>query len=170
LRSVKEQTPYLRGVIANMGYSQMGIPYDRVARSAGLSKFNLAALVSLGLDGITSQSTRPLRVVTLFGVGISVASFLGVIYYLSYFLFDKSNLPDGFTTLTLIGLISLGLNALFIGLVGEYVGRVFNNTRGLPLALIEHRIDPVSSQSEEGDEIISTDDQPVETITLRSGA
>lgn len=142
LRDVREQTPYLRGLIANMGYAQCGIPYDRTTRQAGTSKFNLLSLISLGLDGITSQSTRPLRVVTLFGVAISIAAFLGVLTYGFIFAIARDNLPDGFTTLTFIGLISLGLNALFIGLVGEYVGRIYNNTRGLPMALIERRIEP----------------------------
>jgi len=148
LRSVKEQTPYLRGVIANMGYAQQGIPYDRVARSAGKSKFNLGSLVSLGLDGITSQSTRPLRLVTLTGVAISFAAFGAAAFYAAIWAINPANLPSGFTTLTLIGLCSLGLNALFIGLVGEYVGRIFNNTRGLPLALIEQRIEPVQTSAQ----------------------
>lgn len=159
LRSIKEQTPYLRGVIANMGYAQMGIPYDRVARSAGKSKFNLASLVSLGLDGITSQSTRPLRIVTLFGVGICILAFAAVAFYLAVFAINPSKLPDGFTTLTLIGLTSLGLNALFVGLVGEYVGRIFNNTRGLPLALVEQRIEPVSRETGQKADIV----EPVST-------
>ncbi len=143
LRSIKEQTPYLRGVIANMGYAQIGIPYDRVARTAGYSKFNFTGLVSLALDGITSQSTRPLRIVTLFGVAICGLSVVAGLYYLMEFLLRGNQLPDGFTTLALIGLTSLGLNALFIGLVGEYIGRIFNNTRGLPLALIEQRVEPI---------------------------
>lgn len=145
LRDVREQTPYLRGLIANMGYAQRGIPYDRTTRQAGTSKFNLLSLISLGLDGITSQSTRPLRVVTLFGVAISIIAFLGVLTYGFIFAIARDQLPDGFTTLTFIGLISLGLNALFIGLVGEYVGRIYNNTRGLPMALIERRIEPLET-------------------------
>ncbi len=144
LRGIKEQTPYLRGIIANLGYAQVGIPYDRVARTAGVSKFNLPALIALGLDGITSQSTKPLRIVTMFGVFISMLAFAGITYHLGAYIFDRNSLPDGFTTLTMIGLTTLGLNSLFIGLVGEYVGRIFNNSRGHFLAQVEHRIEPIS--------------------------
>lgn len=141
LRTVQEQTPYLRGLIANMGYAQKGIPYDRSARTAGRSKFRLLQLVELGLDGITSQSTRPLRLITLFGVLASALAFGAALFYLYVFFYVPTTLPAGFTTLTLIALASLGLNALFIGMIGEYVGRIFNNTRGSPMALIEHRIE-----------------------------
>lgn len=147
LRSVKEQTPYLRGVIANMGYAQKGIPYDRSKREAGESKFKLGHLISLALDGITSQSTKPLRYVTFFGMVICVISMLAVVGYALIYLTAGDQLPSGFTTLTLIGLTSLGLNALFIGLLGEYIGRIFNNTRGLPLALVESRIEPLQPPS-----------------------
>lgn len=164
LREVREQTPYLRGLIANMGYAQRGIPYDRTTRQAGTSKFNLLSLISLGLDGITSQSTRPLRVVTLFGVAISILAFLGVVTYGLVFAFAGDKLPDGFTTLTFIGLISLGLNALFIGLVGEYVGRIYNNTRGLPMALIERIIDPFDTAATS-----TSDSQTSENSTLETG-
>jgi dolichol-phosphate mannosyltransferase len=145
LRNVHEQTPYLRGLIANMGYPQKGISYDRSARTAGRSKFRLLQLVELGIDGITSQSTRPLRLITMFGVLASLIAFTAAGFYLYVFLTAQSTLPAGFTTLVLIGLVSLGLNSFFIGLLGEYVGRVFNNTRGLPLALVERRIEPLAA-------------------------
>lgn len=141
LRNVTEQTPYLRGQIAQMGYAQKGIVYDRDERKAGRSKFRLLSLIELGLDGITSQSTRPLRLVTIFGVMISVVTFVATIVYLYIYLTSPVDLPAGFTTLVLISLVSLGLNAFFVGLLGEYVGRIFNNTRGLPIAIIESRIE-----------------------------
>lgn len=144
LRAIKDQTPYLRGVIANMGYAQRGIPYDRTRRTAGRSKFQFGGLLSLAVDGITSQSTKPLRLLTLFGFFVCLLSILGVLYYLGNFVFSPDATPNGFTTLTLIGLVSVGINSLFVGIVGEYVGRIFNNTRGLPLALIDKRIEPLA--------------------------
>lgn len=158
LRKIKEQTPYLRGVIANMGYAQLGVPYDRTARKAGQSKFNLTGLVSLALDGITSQSVRPLRILTMAGFAISVIAFFLILLYLAVFVFSRDSIPSGFTTLTLIALTSLGINTFAIGLVGEYVGRIFNNTRGLPLALIERRIEApkVANESEGGADNLSS--------------
>ena len=144
LRHVKEQSPYLRGAIAAMGYAQTGIPYDREPRAAGVSKFNLQELLSLGIDGITSQSTIPLRLVTMFGVVTMFLCFFAALFYLIIYLPQRNELPSGFTTLALIGLSSLGLNAFLIGLLGEYIGRIFNNTRGLPHAIIAERIEPVA--------------------------
>lgn len=147
LSRIKEQTPYLRGLIANLGYSQKGIVYDRSGRISGVSKFHLLQLVELGIDGITSQSTRPLRMITLFGVATSILAMAAAAFYLYVFLTQRTNLPSGFTTLIIVGLVTLGLNSFFVGLIGEYVGRIFNNTRGLPIALIESRIEPLPSQS-----------------------
>lgn len=155
LANINEQTPYLRGLIANMGYPQKGIPYDRDARKAGKSKFHLFQLVELGLDGITSQSTRPLRLITMFGFIISFFSALAILYYLGLFLFLKQGMPGGFTTIVLLVLVSIGLNSFFLGLMGEYVGRVFNNTRGLPISIIEQRIEPLGENSG-----IAADDLP----------
>lgn len=143
LAHVSEQTPYLRGMIANLGYPQKGIVYDRSARISGESKFRFFQLLDLGIDGITSQSTRPLRMITLFGVLTSFLSLTAAAAYLYLFLTHRFDAPAGFTTLIIVGLVTLGLNSFFVGLIGEYVGRIFNNTRGLPIALIERRIEPL---------------------------
>lgn len=142
LLSVREQTPYLRGIIASLGYAQIGIPYDRDQRKAGESKFNLLQLIEFGLDGITAQSVRPLRLMTIFGFVVSILSMLAGIYYLSASLFYYEKLPGGFTTIVLLIIFLIGLNAFLLGLIGEYVGRIFNNTRGLPLVYISERIEP----------------------------
>lgn len=148
LRLMQEQSPYLRGAIAAMGHAQTGVVYDRDKRTAGKSKFGFAKLVEFGIDGITSQSTRPLRFVTLFGFLVSFASIVAAFAYLANFIFSAERTPDGFTTLILIGLASLGLNSLFIGLLGEYVGRIFNNTRGLPMAVISDRVEHVTGRDQ----------------------
>jgi polyisoprenyl-phosphate glycosyltransferase len=141
LRLLHEQSPYLRGLIASFGYAQKGIVYDRDSRKAGVSKFRLFNLVELGLDGITSQSTRPLRLITIFGFLISFFSVFAVIYYMfAYFVIGNVDMT-GFTTIILVLFGILGLNAMFLGLIGEYVGRIFNNTRGLPISIIEARIE-----------------------------
>lgn len=143
LRHTTEQTPYLRGMISSFGYAQIGIPYDRDIRRAGSSKFSFLQLVEIGIDGITAQSIRPLRIVTIFGVLLSISSTLAILYYLmaSYFYFDT--IPSGFTTIVLLLLFLIGLNAFLLGLLGEYIGRIFNNTRGLPSTIIQDSIEPL---------------------------
>ena len=155
LRSVDEQTPYLRGIIASLGYRQTGVIYDRQPRAAGTSKFGLMNLIDLSIDGLTAQSTRPLRYVTIFGVVVCVISLMLIVYYLFLFIVDSSNLPSGFTTIVLLLVVLIGLNSFMLGLLGEYVGRVFNNTRGLPMTIvmdrIEHCQDQVLNHSPESD-------------------
>ena len=129
--AIKEQSPYLRGYIANLGYRQKGITYDRNARTAGASKFKLFSLVQFGLDGIVSQSTKPLRLITFFGFGLCFVVAIATFSYLMAYLYLGDRIDPGFTTLVMLSLASIGINSFFLGMIGEYVGRVFNNTRGL---------------------------------------
>ena len=141
LSTISEQTPYLRGMIADLGYPQKGIVYNRNKREAGKSKFKLFSLIEFGIDGITAQSIRPLRYMTLTGIMISSLSVLVFLYYLIGGILFFQDLPSGFITLTLLTLFSVGINAFFLGLIGEYVGRIFNNTRGLPFTIVEKEIE-----------------------------
>jgi len=146
LLTVADQTPYLRGFIADLGYPQTGIVYDREERKAGKSKFSLLQLVEFGIDGITAQSTRPLRLMTLFGFSISFLSVLASLFYLLNALFFGEEMPSGFATIALLLLLLIGLNSFLLGLMGEYVGRIFNNTRGLPFTIVEERIEPTKPE------------------------
>lgn len=143
LRTYEDRAPYLRGTIASIGFPQIGIPYDRSNRQAGSSKFNLFSLIALSIDGICSQSTKPLQFITLFGFGVSALSVLLIAIYLFFYLASDANEARGFTTLVLLVLTSIGLNAAFIGLLGEYVGRIFTTVRRGPVAVIADRIEPL---------------------------
>jgi polyisoprenyl-phosphate glycosyltransferase len=145
LRTYVDQTLYLRGIIASLGYPQIGIPYDRTARTAGRSKFNLAKLIALSIDGICNQSTKPLHYITVFGFLTSIVVAIMVLMYVLIFFFSSYDLPPGFTTLTLLMLTSIGINAAFVGLIGEYVGRIYNNVRGGPMTVIVDRIEQPSA-------------------------
>jgi glycosyltransferase involved in cell wall biosynthesis len=147
LRTYVDQTLYLRGIIASLGYPQIGIPYDRTARAAGRSKFNFVKLIALSFDGICSQSTKPLHYITVFGFLTSIVVAIMVLMYLLIFFFSSYDLPPGFTTLALLMLTSIGINAAFVGLIGEYVGRIYNNVRGGPITVIVDRIEqPTTAQ------------------------
>ncbi len=136
-----DQSPYIRGKVASIGYPQIGIPYDRSVRRAGRTKFNLVSLVRLSIDGICSQSTLPLQYITLFGFFTSLLSALMIIAYLIAYLVSGGSTQRGFTTLVLLVLFSLSLQSLFTGVIGEYVGRIYNNVRGGPLTIISDRIE-----------------------------
>jgi glycosyltransferase involved in cell wall biosynthesis len=149
LRTYEDRTPYLRGIIASIGFAQIGIPYDRSERTAGRSKFNFFSLIALSIDGICSQSTKPLQYITLFGFAVSILTAVLIIFYLVFYFIEGTRDARGFTTLVLLILISICLNAAFVGLLGEYVGRIFTTVRGGPTAVIADRIDPILPDTEE---------------------
>jgi len=147
LREYSDQAPYLRGMIATLGYPQTGIAYDRVSREAGQSKFNLSRLVQLGVDGICSQSTKPLRYITYFGFVTSIIAVLGAVFYaFSFFFAESSSGSRGFTTLAILVLLQTGLIAAFLGIIGEYIGRIFSNVRNSPIVIIEAQIDRIGQK------------------------
>jgi dolichol-phosphate mannosyltransferase len=143
LRTFEDRSPYIRGIVASIGFPQIGIAYDRSERIAGKSKFDLFKLVNLSIDGICSQSTKPLQWITLFGLGVSVLSILLIVGYLGAYLVGATEGEGGFTTLVLLVLGSIGLNSAFIGLLGEYIGRIYSTVRAGPVAIIADRIEPV---------------------------
>jgi dolichol-phosphate mannosyltransferase len=151
LRQYEDRAPYLRGMIASIGYPQIGIPYNRDRRIAEQSKFSLLKLTALAFDGICSQSIRPLQFITFFGALVSITSALFACFYVGWALFFAQQAPAGFVTLVILILMSTGLNAAFLGIIGEYIGRIYNNSRGEPIAIIEHRIDSVSDPSPQGE-------------------
>jgi dolichol-phosphate mannosyltransferase len=145
LRTYEDRAPYLRGIVASIGYAQIGIPYDRAERVAGRSKFSLAKLLALSIDGICSQSTKPLQYITFFGFGASIVTALLIVVYLGIYLFSADTGERGFTTLVLLVLASTGINAAFIGLIGEYVGRIYSTVRRGPTTIVAERIEAPSS-------------------------
>src|SRR4051794_7490218 len=142
LRTYEDRAPYLRGIIASIGYAQIGIAYERSDRTAGRSKFNFFKLLALSIDGICSQSTKPLQFITIFGFVVSLATAILILIYLAAYLTGDSQEAQGFTTLVLLTLTSIGLNAAFIGLLGEYVGRIYSTARRGPTAIVADRIEP----------------------------
>lgn len=137
LGKIDDAQPYLRGAISSMGYKQLGIPYDRQAREKGKSNFKFRDLFGLAFDGILNHSIVPLRMASIFGLLISLTTIvLIIIYSLGKVYFDL-NWPSGFTTLVVISLFGISLNALFLGIIGEYLGRIYKQIKKRPLVNIE---------------------------------
>jgi dolichol-phosphate mannosyltransferase len=141
LKTITDQQPYLRGMIAAMGFSQKGIVYDRASRSHGQSKFKFRALVGLALDGILHHSILPLRLATYFGLAITALSAVVAVVYIIRWAFFVDDWPPGFATMSLLLLFLIGMNALILGIMGEYVGRIYRNVKRMPLTIVEARID-----------------------------
>lgn len=141
LRKTDDYQPYLRGTIAALGFEQIGIPYDRASRQRGESKFSFTELCGLALDGILNHSTVPLRISTYLGLAISMLTLLGTLGYVFGRVFLGQNWPPGFATLIIAVLASLSLNALFLGIIGEYLGRIYRQVKRRPLTIVEQEID-----------------------------
>jgi polyisoprenyl-phosphate glycosyltransferase len=147
LRKLDDATPYLRGAIATLGFRQIGFAYDRQARAAGESKFRFRDLVRLGLDGILNHSVVPLQLATYVGVAAAVLAALLVAVYVVARVVVGQEWPAGFTTLAVLVLVSTALNALFFGVMGEYVGRIYKQVKRGPLTVIEYAINTHASSA-----------------------
>lgn len=149
LRKLDNAQPYLRGSIALIGFQQCGIPYDRIERKRGKSNFQLKDMMKLAIDGILNHSIVPLRLASFFGITISVLTvLLSIAYFLARTVFNFG-WPPGFTTLAILTLIGISMNALFLGVIGEYIGRIYQQLKKCPV-VIEYVLGGVGSLSESG--------------------
>jgi len=150
MRHVDDYHPYLRGLIATLGFRQVGVPYDRDARTAGESKFSLRALISLAFDGVLAHSIVPLRIATMVSFVMVLITMLGIITYAGGRFFFGSDWPAGFATTTVLLLLSITLNAFFLGIIGEYLGRIYQQVKRRPIAIVESRIEPRAAPGSPG--------------------
>ncbi|MDD9266605.1 glycosyltransferase family 2 protein [Paenibacillus sp. GCM10023248] len=139
LKNIHDEQPYLRGTISSMGFKQIGIPYDRDERLRGESKFSFSQLIRLAFDGILNHSLVPLRLASYIGLSVSVATFIGLLIYFVGKLLG-ADWPAGFATTTILILMSLSLNALFLGIIGEYLGRIYQQVKKKPLTIVDNKI------------------------------
>lgn len=139
LRQMKEKHRLLRGMTSWVGFNQTAVPYARAARWAGESKYPLKKMLLLALDGIVSFSTLPLRIVTLIGISFSLISILGVIYALALRLLTSNWVP-GWTLIFISLLLIGGLQLVCLGIMGEYIGRIYNETKDRPLFLVRETL------------------------------
>lgn len=139
LAQIKTASPYLRGMIAGLGFRQIGLPYDRHGRTAGESKFNVARLVRLGLTAVFNHSTVPLRAASFLGAAMLAASLLGALYYLGLRVLHPE-LPQGLASIHILVLFGIGLNSFLLGVIGEYLLRIYLVLRAEPVAIIEQSL------------------------------
>ena len=139
LCQIKTAHPYLRGMIAGLGFNQTGIIYDRNARVAGESKFNVSRLVKLGLTAVFNHSTIPLRAASFLGVAILTISIFAALYYV-FLKIIHPELPQGLASIHILVLFGIGINAFLLGIIGEYILRIYLVIRAEPVAVIENSL------------------------------
>lgn len=136
LRRLPERNRYMKGLFAWIGFPQKELLYDRDARVGGRTKWKLGSLVALSLDGITSFSTAPLRIASLMGVlSASVAFLYGMWVVTKTLLFGE--IVRGYPTMMVIILFLGGIQLIAIGVLGEYLGRMFMETKQRPLYFVK---------------------------------
>ncbi len=127
-----ERNRFVRGIRSWVGFKQVGVPYERQARHAGVPKYTFRKLLYLALDGLVSFSHMPLRVITVLGFTVSLLSFLVALFYLIKKLTIGVGVA-GFTTLVVSIFFLAGIQLMTIGVIGEYIGRISDEVKHRPL-------------------------------------
>ena len=136
LRQMRESQRYTKGMFSWVGFHKKEVTYDRDARAAGETKWNYPRLINFAIDGITSFTTAPLRLSTYVGFVVSVIAFvylLVIIFQTILFGNDIAGYPSTLAVILFLG----GVQLLSLGIIGEYIGRIFNETKQRPLYFIE---------------------------------
>lgn len=138
LRKFKETFLFIRGIVSWLGYRQTGIEYEVQDRYAGSTKYTLKKMISFAIQGITSFSIAPLRVAILFGFIVSMGAFLYTIFaiYAKYYL--QTVIP-GWTSILLSVLFLGGIQLITLGVIGEYLGKMFIETKNRPNYVINEK-------------------------------
>lgn len=137
IRKIRESQRYTKGFFSWIGYKKKEVNYVRDPRAAGQTKWNYFKLINLAVDGIVSFTTAPLRISTFFGMIISLLAFLYIIVIIVRVLLFGIDL-NGYPSLMAVVLFLGGVQLLSLGIIGEYIGRIFNETKQRPLYLVEH--------------------------------
>jgi glycosyltransferase involved in cell wall biosynthesis len=146
-----ETTRYVRGMIHWLGFRQMGVPYVRRGRVGGYSKVNPIYLIGFMFNAVFNFSIKPLRLFSIMGAGIlALTTLLAVIYIVMSFVTSP---PPGITTVLLLLLGNLGLGSLGIGVLGEYIAKIYHETKRRPMWLVDYTLNaatPPQSPTVEG--------------------
>jgi glycosyltransferase involved in cell wall biosynthesis len=139
IRHLREQHRFMKGLFAWIGFRQIGIPYEREPRLSGNSKWNYWSLWNFALEGISSFTTAPLRIATYLGLGTATTAFVYGLFIIWDTLVHGNPVP-GYPSLMVVILFLGGVQLISIGIIGEYLGRMFDESKRRPLYLISSYI------------------------------
>ena len=138
LKSMRETQRYTKGLYCWIGFKKKGVSFKQHDRINGKSSFNYFKLLNLAIEGITSYTVTPLKISTLLGIISSITSFIYMIYvFIKTILFGEE--VQGFPTIIIIILFLGGIQLISLGIIGEYLGRIFNETKGRPNYIIREK-------------------------------
>lgn len=136
LKQLPERSRYVRGLMSWVGFKQTAVEFERSERFAGETKYPLKKMLKLAMDGIMSFSYKPLRMATWIGSVISAVSFIYLVIVLIQKLFFPQTAQSGWASLISVSLFFNGIILLMLGIMGEYIGRIYDEAKGRPLYVI----------------------------------
>lgn len=139
MKNLNEKNRYIRGLVSWVGYNQTYVEYTRHERFAGETKYPLRKMLKFAMDGITAFSYKPLKLTTNIGFIISLVSFIHLMYVLYEGLFNY-NTVDGWASTISVILFTQGIILMMLGIMGEYIGRIFEETKNRPIYLVQETL------------------------------
>lgn len=136
---IRERNQFLRGLFNWVGFRSMGVPFEVKKRLAGKSKYSLSRMIRFAIDGIVAFSRAPLRAAILIGFIFAAIGFLLAFITTLQFFFQKQLFPAGWATLVVIICIFSGTQLIFLGVIGEYIGAIFDEVKNRPHYIISVR-------------------------------
>jgi dolichol-phosphate mannosyltransferase len=136
LKQLPERNRYVRGLMSWVGFKQKALEFERSERFAGETKYPLKKMIKLALDGIMSFSYRPLKFATYIGSVLSIFSFLYLIAVLIQRVFWPHSTQSGWASLIGVSLFFNGIILMMLGIIGEYIGRIYDEAKGRPLYIV----------------------------------
>jgi glycosyltransferase involved in cell wall biosynthesis len=138
LKALPERNRFMKGLFAWVGFRQVGVPYVRPARAAGTSSWGYVKLIRFAVDGVTSFSTAPLRVWTLVGIASALLALVGAAILIVRVMVVGRDVP-GYASLMVALLVGFAFQMVALGVMGEYLGRMYQEVKGRPIYMIRER-------------------------------
>ena len=139
LRGLPERNRFMKGLFSWVGFRQVGVPYARPARAAGTSRWGYGKLIRFAIDGLTAFTTAPLRVWTGVGVVAALGAAAAAVFLIARVLLVGRDVP-GYASLMVVILFAFALQMIALGILGEYVGRMYQEVKQRPTYLVRERI------------------------------
>lgn len=139
LSKLPERNRYVRGMVSWVGFKQIGVEFVREERFAGETKYPLRKMIKFAVNAITSFSYKPLRIATYLGSFVSLMSFVYLFYVIYEKIFKPQTTVPGWASLAAISLFFNGVVLILLGIIGEYIGRIYDEAKGRPLYIISEQ-------------------------------
>ncbi len=138
-KDIRERNLFLRGIVPWLGFTQTGVRFSANPRKAGKSKYSLSRLITFGLSGVVSFSRKPLRMAIVVGLIVASVGLLYALFVVGQSFVSKS-LPQGWATVIVLLSVFGGLQLLFLGVLGEYIGAIFDEVKKRPHYIVDEKI------------------------------